>query len=208
MKKSYKIAALLMLSSTLLLTGCHKNSSQSKTHSSSAKTSQTSKTHSQKEVLKISLPNPVIRIKPMEEPPLPQALLIKALTIIKLVHQVLILRPFLTETSLVLLGLGKIPMVRLQFLTTMAWFQIPKSSLRKELAEKKLSLALAQKIQKSVVQSSLSSLRVYQPSEVKPINRMPQQWVKVNRLKVLRIIGLVDELLKSLLEVVVFFRKI
>lgn len=48
MKKSYKIAALLMLSSTLLLTGCHKNSSQSKTHSSSAKTSQTSKTHSQK----------------------------------------------------------------------------------------------------------------------------------------------------------------
>ena len=48
MKKSYKVATVLMLSSALLLAGCHKNSSQSKAHSNSPKTSQTSKAKSQK----------------------------------------------------------------------------------------------------------------------------------------------------------------
>ncbi|WP_165211770.1 DUF6287 domain-containing protein [Streptococcus tangpeifui] len=48
MKKPYKFVAVFILGTTLFLTGCHKNSSQNETHSTSIKTSQTSKAKPQK----------------------------------------------------------------------------------------------------------------------------------------------------------------
>lgn len=48
MKKSYKFVATFMLGTALLLTACHKNSSQSKARPTSTKTSQTSKARPQK----------------------------------------------------------------------------------------------------------------------------------------------------------------